>query len=30
MPGDEDMARRIEREVAGVVNAAPIFFKMNH
>ncbi len=29
MPGDEDLARRIEREVPGVVKAAPVFFMMN-
>jgi hypothetical protein len=29
MPGDEDMARRIEKDVPGVVKAAPVYIKMN-
>ena len=29
MPGDVDMARRIEREVPHVVKAAPVYLKMN-
>ena len=29
MPGDVDMAERIEREVPSVVNATPIYLKLN-